>query len=116
MSDGIAPSSPEEARCFGSAMPCPESRPRRPPAAGLSGARRASVAVGHLTADLLALTARLDAFLHHLVLVPLAGRRTVPAGVGARPVGVFGVGAAAGQDRKSTRLNSSHSQISYAVF
>src|SRR5688572_31734724 len=30
----------------------------------------------------------------------------------------FGSGAtqAAGQDRKSTRLNSSHSQISYAVF
>src|SRR5688572_30975734 len=26
------------------------------------------------------------------------------------------VGIAAGQDRKSTRLNSSHSQISYAVF
>src|SRR2546427_7577131 len=26
------------------------------------------------------------------------------------------VGAAAGRDRKSTRLNSSHSQISYAVF
>src|SRR3712207_8209704 len=32
------------------------------------------------------------------------------AGAGA------GVGAAAGSDRKSTRLNSSHANISYAVF
>src|SRR2546430_9180033 len=30
--------------------------------------------------------------------------------------GTFGVGATWSQDRKSTRLNSSHSQISYAVF
>src|SRR2546430_10215953 len=42
---------------------------------------------------------------------------TVP--VGGRPTGVSAEGfALAGdvQDRKSTRLNSSHSQISYAVF
>src|SRR2546430_12240984 len=38
-----------------------------------------------------------------------AGRRQGPRG----PVGA---GAAQGGDRKSTRLNSSHSQISYAVF
>src|SRR5438309_3521127 len=31
-------------------------------------------------------------------------------------VGVGGVGEDADQDRKSTRLNSSHSSISYAVF
>src|SRR2546430_12026749 len=31
-------------------------------------------------------------------------------------VTVFGESAGAGADRKSTRLNSSHSQISYAVF
>src|SRR2546430_11275961 len=39
--------------------------------------------------------------------------------VGGRPAGVAtAVGVALGQatDRKSTRLNSSHSQISYAVF
>src|SRR5205085_11121414 len=30
--------------------------------------------------------------------------------------GLVEEGGAAGQDRKSTRLNSSHSQISYAVF
>src|SRR2546430_13423781 len=35
-------------------------------------------------------------------------------GAGGDPVGVFG--ERAGEDRKSTRLNSSHSQISYAVF
>src|SRR5688572_32628570 len=38
-------------------------------------------------------------------------------GLGAEVVVVdAGVDALAGQDRKSTRLNSSHSQISYAVF
>src|SRR2546430_13170924 len=42
------------------------------------------------------------------------GRSLVPAGRPPRRVG-FG-DEAAGQDRKSTRLNSSHSQISYAVF
>src|SRR2546430_8604322 len=31
-------------------------------------------------------------------------------------VGAARVGRARGEDRKSTRLNSSHSQISYAVF
>src|SRR2546430_10432027 len=39
-----------------------------------------------------------------------------PKGLANQPVGV-GVEAIAGaEDRKSTRLNSSHSQISYAVF
>src|SRR2546427_3360883 len=37
------------------------------------------------------------------------------AGRPARP-GLSDVVSAVGQDRKSTRLNSSHSQISYAVF
>src|SRR2546430_14590731 len=39
-------------------------------------------------------------------------------GVGAQPSGVPASRPAAGgfRDRKSTRLNSSHSQISYAVF
>src|SRR2546430_9278108 len=36
--------------------------------------------------------------------------------LGARPQLRSGALAAAGPDRKSTRLNSSHSQISYAVF
>src|SRR2546430_12580821 len=40
-----------------------------------------------------------------------------PVGVGARAGQSERVrGARRGQDRKSTRLNSSHSQISYAVF
>src|SRR3712207_9036586 len=41
---------------------------------------------------------------------PLRGRRRASAG------GVDLVGVAAQQDRKSTRLNSSHANISYAVF
>src|SRR5688572_30937514 len=47
---------------------------------------------------------------------PVPGLRLDLRGVGSigrRPVGVEVVGR---QDRKSTRLNSSHSQISYAVF
>src|SRR5256886_15773372 len=44
----------------------------------------------------------------------LTGRTVTP---GAHYLAVFRVaGTAAFQDRKSTRLNSSHSQISYAVF
>src|SRR2546427_8447588 len=39
-------------------------------------------------------------------------RVELPAAQG--PVGLVGIGTA--EDRKSTRLNSSHSQISYAVF
>src|SRR2546430_8110741 len=35
---------------------------------------------------------------------------------GSRLRGGVGGGGSGGQDRKSTRLNSSHSQISYAVF
>src|SRR3989475_10374909 len=42
------------------------------------------------------------------------GRAPEPDRIPGRP-GVR-VGGAAAQDRKSTRLNSSHSQISYAVF
>src|SRR3712207_8609256 len=38
-----------------------------------------------------------------------------PGGGGHRGGGIDG-GAACGQDRKSTRLNSSHANISYAVF
>src|SRR5688572_30933667 len=49
---------------------------------------------------------------------PRCDRRTSPA---SRPPGAPGEsglarGAPGGRDRKSTRLNSSHSQISYAVF
>src|SRR2546427_3806035 len=43
---------------------------------------------------------------------PRAARRLLPSG----PAGVRPGRAARGADRKSTRLNSSHSQISYAVF
>src|SRR2546430_10342565 len=47
---------------------------------------------------------------------PRDHRATVPAGETRRPVFPSARAAATGQDRKSTRLNSSHSQISYAVF
>src|SRR2546427_6097915 len=48
----------------------------------------------------------------------LPGRRGADrvAGAGVQPGGSTGDGMAGGPDRKSTRLNSSHSQISYAVF
>src|SRR2546430_7317925 len=39
-----------------------------------------------------------------------------PRGPGGSPCPVRGVQVAPPSDRKSTRLNSSHSQISYAVF
>src|SRR5688572_32356797 len=42
----------------------------------------------------------------------LAGQRLVARRLGRQP---HRLGAGAGGDRKSTRLNSSHSQISYAV-
>src|SRR2546430_11527081 len=51
-----------------------------------------------------------------------SGARRRPGGAAARLGGERGLalravaGAAAVRDRKSTRLNSSHSQISYAVF
>src|SRR5688500_19441388 len=45
-------------------------------------------------------------------------RRTIVQGAGAALVGTafVAVAAAVGRDRKSTRLNSSHLVISYAVF
>src|SRR6516165_10241205 len=43
-------------------------------------------------------------------------RSPVPPGSVDQPSGQAGRGAAPAGDRKSTRLNSSHSQISYAVF
>ena len=75
---------------------CPAPSSRQGGASGSSVSMAESVgAARHLAADLLAFTARLDALLHDLVLLPLARRRTVAACIGARPVGVFGVGAAA---------------------
>src|SRR2546428_7448920 len=44
-----------------------------------------------------------------------AGARPVPGGLRSRP-GQGRPGPASKTDRKSTRLNSSHDQISYAVF
>src|SRR2546427_7867062 len=43
---------------------------------------------------------------------PRPAKETEPEG----PFGGGGIGPPDGPDRKSTRLNSSHSQISYAVF
>src|SRR2546430_9167430 len=51
------------------------------------------------------------------IVVSSPNADSLPCAVGARMLS--GVGKSAGQhtrDRKSTRLNSSHSQISYAVF
>src|SRR5206468_12461901 len=45
-----------------------------------------------------------------------AGTRTAGAGVSLRLVRAFCERFLATRDRKSTRLNSSHDQISYAVF
>src|SRR3712207_7353617 len=45
------------------------------------------------------------------VVVALTRRHRAPRVVGARALGRLGLG-----DRKSTRLNSSHANISYAVF
>src|SRR5207245_11403026 len=51
-------------------------------------------------------------------LHPGASRSRLPAGRGAPEGGPGGFGGAADadEDRKSTRLNSSHGSISYAVF
>src|SRR2546430_12417752 len=65
----------------------------------------------------------LEAMIEILVRTPASGRRILAAGE-MRELGPSsrelhrqaGRAAAATGDRKSTRLNSSHSQISYAVF
>src|SRR5688572_31772254 len=49
------------------------------------------------------------------VIVIGVGRR-IAFGIGCRQKSAGSVVAVTGEDRKSTRLNSSHSQISYAVF
>ena len=72
---------------------------------------RSACAARHLAADLLAIAARLDAFLHDVVLMPLARRRTIPAGVGARGVSVFRHRAAAGRQgggQRAERLAVHH--------
>src|SRR2546427_9148715 len=50
----------------------------------------------------------------HAVGHALAGH--IGGGLGSGQVGACGIEVGLGGDRKSTRLNSSHSQISYAVF
>src|SRR2546427_13227760 len=51
--------------------------------------------------------------LHDALPISLDRQRVLTADVDEAALGGGGVG---GEDRKSTRLNSSHSQISYAVF
>src|SRR2546430_13707577 len=51
----------------------------------------------------------IQSFLRRLVVIRRDGKNTVRADLRKLP-------RAGNQDRKSTRLNSSHSQISYAVF
>src|SRR2546430_10450094 len=62
-------------------------------------------------------TDHLQRHLAHVLLeaaaADVAGRAAV---LGDRELGPFVTIGRAAQDRKSTRLNSSHSQISYAVF
>src|SRR5256886_10042958 len=58
---------------------------------------------------------RSDRLLAAQVTRLIVGNQLGPVGIGLRPrrrVSLYGLYA----DRKSTRLNSSHSQISYAVF
>src|SRR5688572_33358593 len=60
--------------------------------------------------------------LHDSLVAQCLGVATRGAGAGCRALAASGLDpapgrrASAGLDRKSTRLNSSHSQISYAVF
>src|SRR5262249_23218039 len=94
-----ASSSSINAPCGPKRMPRPSILPRRGISVVSVNIAESVGAARHPAADLLALTARLDALLHDLVMLPLARRRTVPAGIGARPVGVLGVGAAASHQR-----------------
>src|SRR2546430_13730121 len=57
-------------------------------------------------------------FLGGMPLAMLAGlgEQTIVEALGVRPVAASRILLAGARDRKSTRLNSSHSQISYAVF
>src|SRR2546430_13087446 len=48
--------------------------------------------------------------------LPFGSRAFRPPAAGAAPAARRRVDLRTGRDRKSTRLNSSHSQISYAVF
>src|SRR2546421_4761039 len=57
-----------------------------------------------------------DAIQHQAAAVPDEPRGRGGQSPDRRLVGARGPGGARGADRKSTRLNSSHDQISYAVF
>src|SRR2546429_2995730 len=60
---------------------------------------------------------RLQVRLHHQLSSPRFGPRvTVPARYGTQMATLDDVARMAAEDRKSTRLNSSHGYISYAVF
>src|SRR3712207_8585451 len=50
------------------------------------------------------------------IVLVLGHRFVLKGGLGRKPPLGEGVPAEAGRDRKSTRLNSSHANISYAVF
>src|SRR5438034_7495830 len=52
----------------------------------------------------------------HRALLSVAARNVLPPGGAHRSWDGRGHGAPADEDRKSTRLNSSHTVISYAVF
>src|SRR3712207_7795357 len=61
-----------------------------------------------------------DRLVHLLVDMVLRRRRLIGSGCGCRGGGLLrgrgDSGKGGGRDRKSTRLNSSHANISYAVF
>src|SRR6266478_2163721 len=68
---------------------------------------------GGRTFSQLACGKKIRAFLHYPVL---SGFQPPVVSEGVLPFQCRGSWSRAGRDRKSTRLNSSHSQISYAVF
>src|SRR5688572_32301406 len=85
---------------------------RRFSSSTLTGMLRTDVAVGTVSDDSMLATI-FDAAPRNATGVP---EDAGGAGTGVGRAGTGAGAAGAGEDRKSTRLNSSHSQISYAVF
>src|SRR3712207_7467080 len=93
---------------------------RRPPRSTLFPYTTLFRSVGHLEAHLVLDVGGVDA----VALAELAGLRVEVVlrhdeqrqALGARAAGALDADRAGQQDRKSTRLNSSHANISYAVF
>src|SRR5690348_17764498 len=78
---------------------------RRPPRSTLFPSRRSSD-----------LSSTLDAMVFRFIPEGLQPLYKAPKDLSELPVGEYGPHAREARDRKSTRLNSSHPSISYAVF